>query len=68
MKEVSQVVISICHDNVSNIDSHEIIAEFERITSRDFDLTKEKVEKIKRKDTELCVALHLCVLHFCVCI
>ncbi len=44
--EDSQVETSICHDNVSNIDSPEIIAEFERITSRDFDLTKEGMLKI----------------------
>lgn len=44
--EDPQVETSICHDNVSNIDSPEIIAEFERITSRDFDLTKEGMLKI----------------------
>ena len=44
--EDSQVETSICHDNVLNIDSPEIITEFERITSRDFDLFIEGMLKI----------------------
>ncbi|MCR5323656.1 MAG: hypothetical protein K6E85_10355 [Lachnospiraceae bacterium] len=46
VKEVSQAEISICHGNVRSIDSPEILAEFERITSRDFDLFKEGMLKI----------------------
>ena len=46
VKEVSQAEISICHGNVPDIDSPEITAEFERITSRDFDLFKEGMLKI----------------------
>ena len=46
VKETSQAELSICPVNVLNIDSPEIIAEFERITSRDFDLFKEGMLKI----------------------
>ena len=46
VKEASQAEISICTRNVPDIDSPEIIAEFERITSRDFDLFKEGMLKI----------------------
>ena len=46
VKEDSQVEILFCSGNVSNVDSPEIIAEFERISSRDFDLFKEGMLKI----------------------
>ena len=46
VKEVSQAEINIYTDNVLNVDSPEIIAEYERITSRDFDLFKEGMLKI----------------------
>ncbi len=46
VKEASQAEISICRDNLPYTDSPEIIAEFERITSRDFDLSKEGMLKI----------------------
>lgn len=46
VKEDSQAEISICPGNALNTDSPEILAEFERITSRDFDLFKEGMLKI----------------------
>ena len=46
VKDVSQAEISICTDNVPSTDSPEIIAEYERITSEDFDLFKEGMLKI----------------------
>ncbi|MCR5119830.1 MAG: hypothetical protein K6B44_09480 [Lachnospiraceae bacterium] len=46
VKEDSQAEISICRGNIPDLDSPEIITEFERITSRDFDLFKEGMLKI----------------------
>ena len=46
VKEVTQAEISIYPGNIPDADSPEIIAEFERITSRDFDLYKEGMLKI----------------------
>ena len=64
VKEDSQVEFSLCSGNVLNVDSPEIIAEFERITSRDFDLFKEGMLKISvwpsgRKTIVLMVFHHL---------
>ncbi len=46
VKDDSQAEISICPDNVPDVDSPKIIAEFERIIARDFDLFKEGMLKI----------------------
>ena len=64
VKEDSQAEISICQNSVLNADSPEIIAEYERITSRDFDLFNEGMLKISvwpsgEKTTVLMVFHHL---------
>ncbi|MBQ3912557.1 MAG: hypothetical protein II694_06265 [Lachnospiraceae bacterium] len=46
IKDVSQAETVVFRDSIPGVDSPEIIAEFERITSRDFDLFKEGMLKI----------------------
>lgn len=46
VKEESQAEVSIHPDNISDVDSHEIMTEYDRITSRDFDLFHEGILKI----------------------
>uniref|UniRef100_I5AWF8 Uncharacterized protein containing a NRPS condensation (Elongation) domain n=1 Tax=Eubacterium cellulosolvens (strain ATCC 43171 / JCM 9499 / 6) TaxID=633697 RepID=I5AWF8_EUBC6 len=52
VKEDSQAEIRVCSGNLTSVDSPEIIAEFERITSRDFDLFKEGMLKISAWTSE----------------
>lgn len=46
VKELSQVQISICSENLSGVEAPEILTEFGRITSRDWDLFREGMLKI----------------------
>lgn len=46
VKKTSQAQLLLYHDNVEGIDDPEVMAEYERLTARDFDLYKEGMLKI----------------------